>query len=220
MKINQLTDKLMMYKEKYQLPRVLFILSMTKYDIIIHNIRQIYEVKPVDFFEISVEKDRKQISLNQINQFNIFLNSKAYFQNKLACINRADLLTIEAANKLLKSLEDIQNNCYILIFAHKDNLISTLKSRVSLTVRITVESNAEYQTEKQFFNNRLLDNIFLIENESQNIDVEQFLNNLLKIYSNYAIKDKILHLLTFADSNVNKKLLLEYLAIISSNLVK
>lgn len=221
MEINQLAAKLTISKENYQLPKVLFVISMTGYDEIIHFIRRIYEINPIDFFEISVEEDKKLISLNQIKKFNIFLNSKAHFQNKLACINRVDLLTLEAANNLLKSLEDVQDSCFILFFSHKDNLIPTLKSRVSLTVRINNKAaNEEYLTEKKFIRDQLLNNVFWIENEYQKINIEHFLNNLLKIHINYAIKEKILRLLTFIDSNVNKKLLLEYIAIVSSNLGK
>ena len=73
------------------------------------------------------------------------------------------------------------------------------------------------EKELNFYKNNLLENIFWIESESQKVNIEDFLTNSLKIAPNYVIKEKILHLLNISQSNINKKLILEYLAIITSN---
>lgn len=215
--LNQLSEKLISYKQYEKLPKVLYIFGIISYDEVIKVIRSIYEINPIDFFEITVEENKKFISLAQIKLFNKFLSSKAHYKYKLAAINRADLLTIEAANNLLKSVEELNDDCYILLFSHQDNLISTLKSRAILSVNIVDVQEKIHEKEMNFFKNNLLDNIFWIESESQKVSIEDFLINSLKIAPNYAIKDKILHLLSMGQSNINKKLVLEYLAIITSN---
>lgn len=215
--INQLSKKLLTYKQYGKLPKVLYVVGMIDYEEVAKMMKEIYEINPIDFFEISVEDNKKLIGLNQVKKFNKFLSSRAYYTNKLAVVNRADLLTIEAANDLLKSLEELQSNCYILLFSNQDNLIPTLKSRVILTVNVSDSLKNKPDKELAFYKNNLLDNIFWIENESQKINLEDFLNNALKVAPNYAIKDKILYLLRMAESNINKKLILEYLAIVSSN---
>ena len=171
----------------------------------------------IDFFEIAVEEKKKLISLSQIKVFNKFLSSKAHYNRKVAVINRADLLTPEAANNLLKSMEELNDECYIVLFSHQDNLISTLKSRVIMSVNIVDTQEKISEKEMNFYTNNLLENIFWIESESLKVNLEDFLTNSLKIAPNYAIKDKILHLLNLGQSNINKKLVLEYLAIIASN---
>src|SRR3989339_982742 len=159
-KINQLSEKLMRYKQCEKLPKVLYIVGITSYDEIIEVVKSIYEINPIDLIEITVEENKKLISLAQIKIFNKFLSSKAHYKRKLAAINRADLLTTEAANNLLKSMEELNDDCYIILFSHQDNLISTLKSRVILTVNIANAQDKVPEKELNFYKNNLLENIF------------------------------------------------------------
>lgn len=215
--INQLAEKLICYKKIDKLPKVLYVFGMTSYDKVIDIIKSIYEINPIDLLEITVEENKKLISLTQIKIFNKFLNSKAHYKRKLAAINRTDLLTPEAVNNLLKSIEELNDDGYILLFSYKDNLISTLKSRVIMSVNIADIQDKEHEQEMNFYRNNLLENIFWIESESLKVNIEDFLINSLKIAPNYVIKDKILYLINIGQSNINKKLILEYLAVITSN---
>lgn len=53
-------------------------------------------------------------------------------QGVLGVIEGADLLTVESANALLKTIEEPTRNVFILLLAKHDNLIPTIRSRVSV----------------------------------------------------------------------------------------
>jgi len=82
-----------------------------------------------DFFLIKPEKTG--IGISQIRQLAESLSLKPYFQWKTAVIDQACLMTAEAQNCLLKTLEEPSGKtCLILISEHPSLLFGTILSRV------------------------------------------------------------------------------------------
>ena len=83
------------------------------------------------YIEINLEEDKKNISIDQVRELKerLYLTS-ATGSYKVAIINQADLLSLEAANALLKLIEEPpQNSIIILITKKVENILPTIKSR-------------------------------------------------------------------------------------------
>ena len=84
-----------------------------------------------NFFYINKKNDKKFIEISQIRELNNFI-SKSSFNNdlKIVLIDDVEYLTNNAANSLLKLVEEPNNNVqYILINNNSKFILETLKSR-------------------------------------------------------------------------------------------
>ena len=100
--------------------------------------------------DVSVlEKDstKKNISVNQIREFIDFLSHGSFNNSyKVGIIKEAELLSSEAANSLLKILEEPpQKTIIILLTANIDHLLPTLVSRSQLINFYPVKSEVIYE---------------------------------------------------------------------------
>lgn len=89
----------------------------------------------VDLHLLKKEEGKQSISIDQIRELTHRLNSKPQLgESKVVIIKDVQFLTIQAANALLKTLEEPQANTFILLLAstHHD-LLPTLLSRVQHT---------------------------------------------------------------------------------------
>lgn len=122
------------------------------------------------------------ILISQIREVNDVVNSKPYEgKYKIIIIKDADSMNIQAANALLKSLEEPSNNTlFILTAEHKERLLQTIISRCLLfefnplsneKMKTIIEENSE---EKINFNNKKIEKILKIAN-----------GNLLQFYKLY-----------------------------------
>ena len=84
-----------------------------------------------DYKNIALLEDKKDISISQIRDLNHFLElSCSYGKNKLAIIYDADRMNNNAANSLLKTLEEPpQGTIIILETSQPSALLATIKSR-------------------------------------------------------------------------------------------
>ena len=90
-----------------------------------------------DLIEINQEYDKKNkrfkknISVEQIRELNKKVNTSAFLDSyKVIIIHNAHLLSIAAANSLLKTLEEPpQKTCFILLTDHFDSMPATILSR-------------------------------------------------------------------------------------------
>lgn len=84
-----------------------------------------------DFIEITLEEDKKVITINQIRSLIIDSYLKPQFQNyRVIVIQPADAMTISAANAFLKSLEEPQERTACILLTDKpNNLTATIRSR-------------------------------------------------------------------------------------------
>lgn len=84
-----------------------------------------------DFKQISLLEDKQAILIEQIRELNYFLGlSRSCSPRRLAVIAPAERMNINAANSLLKSLEEPAPDTHILLLtAHPAALLPTIRSR-------------------------------------------------------------------------------------------
>ena len=84
-----------------------------------------------DFIQVSVPDDKQVITVDQIRALNQFLElSRSYSPVRVAVINDADTMNVNAANSLLKTLEEPAPNTHILLFSQQaGSLLPTIRSR-------------------------------------------------------------------------------------------
>ena len=95
-----------------------------------------------DIRMLNVDEDVDQIKVDDIREINQFMSlSRQQGLYKIVCINQADLMNINAANALLKTLEEPPANSILFLISHRaDALLATLKSRCQIW-RFCVPSN-------------------------------------------------------------------------------
>ena len=123
-----------------------------------------------DFLSIALLEDKKQISVDQIRTLSEFLNySRSYNTHRVVIINPVDRMNLNAANSLLKSLEEpTPNTIIILVTENSSALLATIKSRCQL---FTVNSPNKQETINWLTHNHLSDNVSAIK-DSPKIDPE------------------------------------------------
>ena len=87
-----------------------------------------------DFIQITLLEDKQQIGVDQIRALSEFLNySRSYNTNRVVILNPAERMNLNAANSLLKSLEEpTAHTVIILVCSNINQLLPTIKSRCQL----------------------------------------------------------------------------------------
>ena len=86
-----------------------------------------------DFYTIKIEEGKKKISINQIKELQTnFYESSFLNGNKIFLIENAEFMSKDAADSLLKILEEPPKNTYFIITSHRAKQLSaTIQSRCS-----------------------------------------------------------------------------------------
>jgi DNA polymerase-3 subunit delta' len=84
-----------------------------------------------DFIAVTLQEERQAILIEQIRELNYFLGlSRSYSPRRVVTIAPAERMNMNAANSLLKSLEEPAPNTHILLLtAHPATLLPTIRSR-------------------------------------------------------------------------------------------
>ena len=84
-----------------------------------------------DFLTIQLEDNAKALKIDQIRKLNEFANKTAQQGgNKVAIIDPADQMNVNAANALLKNLEEPAPGTFmILVTSRFESMLATIKSR-------------------------------------------------------------------------------------------
>ena len=141
-----------------------------------------------DYYELG--PDGKSIKVAQIRELQNVINIKPIFSKKsVYIIDDADLMTIEAQNSLLKTLEEPPEYAVIILIVHNErSILSTVKSRC---VNIKFNKLSDKDIKKYFLKNDL-------NFEDKNINVfkvlDGSLNNIDLIKDDY---DELLNLMVF-----------------------
>ena len=141
-----------------------------------------------DYYELG--PDGKSIKVSQIRELQNVINIKPTFSKKsVYIIDDADLMTIEAQNSLLKTLEEPPEYAVIILIVHNErSILSTVKSRC---VNIKFNKLSDKDIKKYFLKNDL-------NFEDKNINVfkvlDGSLNNIDLIKDDY---DELLNLSVF-----------------------
>ena len=100
-----------------------------------------------DYLKIELLEGKQQIVVDQIRQLSKFLNYTSSFNgNRVILLNPVERMNRNAANSLLKSLEEpSRNTIIVLITAELNQLIPTIKSRCQLLSVIKPNKNEALQ---------------------------------------------------------------------------
>jgi len=87
-----------------------------------------------DYLHIKLLEDKQQISIDQIRAMNAFLNlSRSFKAYQVVLISEAERMNQNAANSLLKSLEEpADNSVIILLTSQLSAMLPTIKSRCQM----------------------------------------------------------------------------------------
>ena len=153
-----------------------------------------------DYYELG--PDVKSIKVSQIRELQNVINIKPTFSKKsVYIIDDADLMTIEAQNSLLKTLEEPPEYAVIILIVHNErSILSTVKSRC---VNIKFNKLSDKDIKKYFLKNDL-------NFEDKNINVfkvlDGSLNNIDFIRDDY---DELLKLTVFV-TNLKKNKVINF----------
>ena len=153
-----------------------------------------------DYYELGL--DGKSIKVAQIRELQNVINIKPTFSKKsVYIIDDADLMTIEAQNSLLKTLEEPPEYAVIILIVHNErSILSTVKSRC---VNIKFSKLSDKDIKKYFLKNDL-------SFEDKNINVfkvlDGSLNNIDFIRDDY---DELLKLTVFV-TNLKKNKVINF----------
>ena len=89
------------------------------------------DVRMINVNEIEDVKKSEQIKVDDIRDINQFMTlSRQQGKYKIVCINNADTMNINAANALLKTLEEPPEFSILFLVSHRaDSLLPTIRSR-------------------------------------------------------------------------------------------
>ncbi len=87
-----------------------------------------------DYLPIDLLENKQQISVDQIRAMNAFLGlTRSFKGQRVVLIAQAERMNLNAANSLLKSLEEPADNSVILLLtSNASSLLATIKSRCQL----------------------------------------------------------------------------------------
>jgi len=190
-----------------------------------------------DFLFLEPTKEKFGISL--IRKIILYLSRKPYHSNrKVVLIHEAHILTIEAQNALLKTLEEPpENSILILTTNHQENILPTILSRCERLIfqkpSNKVEKSENYRKDSTFFEEIIEQNLterflWVFENY-QNDNIQNILENWLcynrkllidSVTNTYPIEKKlanklflninnIQHTINLLKRNANPRLTLE-----------
>jgi len=134
----------------------------------------------VDYFEIIPSKNKQSIGIDSTKKLKDWLTVKPFNSpNKIAIIRKADLLTTEAQNSILKQLEEPNPNTYIvLIVENPRSLLPTVLSRCELILDYRFSKE---ETFYQFVNLSKKEQFLLLENILTDKDPLILKNNVNKL---------------------------------------
>ena len=137
-----------------------------------------------NFFLIDMDEEKKSIEVEKIRKL-ITYSQKQSFDNKIrfVLINNIEFLNLNAANALLKILEEPNDNLFfILIHDDSKKILDTIKSRCIIF--------------KKAFD---LNETISIVNEVIKDDIYNYLNN--DFIDNYSTVGELVHLFHFSNEN-------------------
>ncbi len=160
-----------------------------------------------NLYLIDVQKDKKNIEINQIRELINFCN-KSSFNNKprFILIDNLELMNLNSNNALLRTLEEPNDNIYFILINNSHKILPTIKSRC-LSFRISLSqkeikdvfSKITNQNTNDLFNQNLIPHYFTTGDfiKFYNFSIE---NNI--DLTNITLKDLLLKII---DENYYKK---------------
>lgn len=191
---------------------------------VVHEYLQINRLEDPDFLLIKPEK-KESIGIEEVKELRKWIYTRPYLKKiKLLVILKGDVLTHEAQNSILKITEEPPTFSQIVIFVtNHRNLLQTLVSRSDIISKKKDSENIVSDEVKTFISSDLSSKFKLMEALSKKTkkDIHNFIDNLifyLKSKNAFSIIQKMIKLKEAIESNVNKKLVLDNIVILSKDL--
>lgn len=202
-------------KERAHLGHALALtVSEERFDESIESLSNVLGIEKFDLKILSKKEGETKIKIEDVRKWvgGLQLSARGE-QGTLGVIRRADLLTPESANALLKTIEEPTKNTFILLLMTRDNLIFTIRSRVSVF-------NIDYYEDPQntvYVPDTVSGIIKLADNwQAKKVSQQKLLMLLhdfrtsMKVGKCSAHKaDRILDAVNYGGSGLNQKLLVE-----------
>lgn len=206
-----------------------YLLISSDADLAINKIKQLLQDLKIDWQDRLIWEDWEKLKISEIRNLQKFLYLKPAVSNyKVAIIKYGENFTIEAANALLKTLEEPPNYAIIMIIVpSKEAVLKTISSRcqkIQLNQLRKIRSNSlNWQEEAEKIQKLTLKDRFEYANNlSQKEDMGEILTDWLLFLSQNLFTDtkNIVMMKKITDAqkilakyNVNKRLLIENLLI-------
>lgn len=134
---------------EFSVPICLLVVCQNKEEWFRDELIKLSKTGKEDLLDISADTDAKKevISIKQSRELIHWLSLKPQGKTKLAFVHRADLITTEAANALLKIMEEMPKQAALILFMPHLNTLNTIKSRCRI-IRVAEEQNIENKHQK------------------------------------------------------------------------
>jgi DNA polymerase-3 subunit delta' len=157
--------------------------GLGKRSLAVATIEAILSIKDFSSYPYSLimepTEDSRSISIDQIRKLEHFLSLKVASSkpiNRAVLIEKAGLLTIEAQNALLKTLEEPpEGTVIIMLVDYEQSLLPTIRSRAQ-TVRVNKPSRIDLEKEFDSYSKIVFDKAYNISNGSPGL-LSSLLNN-------------------------------------------
>ncbi|MEA3398597.1 MAG: AAA family ATPase [Patescibacteria group bacterium] len=154
-----------------------------------------------DFHLVKKAKDKKNISISQIRELIKTLNMSSFLGSyKVGIIKHAETLSLEAANALLKTLEEPKTDVLIILITHDLSLLpKTIVSRSKVLQFLPVKFDIIYdylikdcrasRSEAKNYSRLCLGRPALAKKFLENKNFFEEYDNKIKIFFNFFLKD-------------------------------
>lgn len=134
---------------EFSVPMSLLVVCQQEKDRFRQNLIELSGVIGEDVLDIYPNADGKKdiVTIKQSRELIHWLSLKPQAKIKIAFVHNADLLNSEAANALLKIIEEMPKHAAIVLFTPHINIISTIKSRCRV-IRIAEQNVIENKHKK------------------------------------------------------------------------
>jgi DNA polymerase III subunit delta' len=145
-----------------------------------------------------LNSNKSSIGIDAIRDANEFLvKSPTIGKNRVVIMDKADALTINAANALLKSLEEPKNGRYIILVSESlDNILPTIKSRC---YKIALRPLSQEEVGVILKSHNISENLLEIVDGSQGLaiwlkenDADNIAKNISDFFDAIIVRDNVL----------------------------
>lgn len=133
---------------------------------------------------------KQNITIDEVRMINDFINlTSSKSQYRFIIIDAIDDLNKNAANAILKNLEEPKDNIFFFLISHNENqILNTIKSRCNI-IKI---KNPDYKyfhkiisTNSLNISDKEIETLFLISTGSIGLALQAYQNNAIEIYQNF-----------------------------------
>ena len=133
MNINELISRLKQAKQANVLATSVGIIAdKANFTQLVEEIRSLMNIDKFDIHLLEAPADKNHIPIKDTKRWMHSLNNSSRSNGRLGVIWQANLLRVDSANALLKTLEEPPRNSFLLLLSENDAFIPTIRSRLQI----------------------------------------------------------------------------------------